>query len=159
MIPLRSLLAPLALALLSVSSAVQAGQFTISPGTVAIDRGQQTSDLVITYQAGTGIKDAGTGLTFNMDQLGWVHAEAIVSPTTDYATNCSIHGGVLNAIVDSRNQLPIPTAAPIPVCRFRVRAHSHAIQGIRTISATAFEYPDFFHPIIVPVTPVRIVVQ
>ena len=159
MIPLRSRFAPLAFALLCVSTFVQAAEFTLSPGTVAVGRGQQTAEIVATYQPGTGSRNGLVVLTLNLDQLGWLQAQPIDSTTADYDTRCLVSDGELRAFVRTNTSSALPTVAPIPVCRFRVRAHVHAIGGIHTIKAAAYEYRDIFDSNSIATNHVRVVVQ
>jgi hypothetical protein len=149
----------LMLALLSVPAFVWAGHFTISPETVSVLRGQSSEDILVSYQPGAWIGNAELNLRINLDQLGWVQAQTIASPTSDYDTLCVVQNGALRAFATSRIAGPLPSSGPIPLCRFRLRSNLKAIRGIHTVVADPRAYTPSLVPAIATANDVRVVVR
>jgi hypothetical protein len=127
----------LTLGLLGLSSLAQAGEFTLSPASIGVARGQHSIEVAVSYTPAAGVTDAQVDLRLSLDQLGWVQAHSEPSPTPAYETLCVVAAGQLTALVASRNLAPLPSGVPIPLCRFRVRPPTNASTGLRVITPTS----------------------
>ncbi len=150
----------LMLGLLGLSTLAQAGEFTLSPVSIGVARGQHSIEVTVAYTPTAGITDAQVDLRLSLDQLGWVQAHTEPSPTPDHETLCAVLGGQLTALVASRNLAPLPSGVPIPLCRFRVRPPSNASTGLRAITpASIFAYASGAGPMPATANSVYVVVR
>jgi hypothetical protein len=134
-----------ALALLCLPAFALGGELMLSPATVAVDNGQTSTELVLTYHGGSGVTDVDTEYSLGLERLGWVEVEAIPSPTPDYEVWCQLVNGRVRALVASRTLAPLPSNTPIPLCRMRVRPHAHTPRGVYNNRAVGpYEYANGF---------------
>ena len=128
------------LALLSSPAFAQSGQLTLSPATVSVDNGKQSTEILLTYRAGANATDMESEISLNLDRHGWAEVQVVPSPTPDYINFCGVMAGKVRAFVASRTLGSLPAGVDIPLCRLRVRTHAHTSRGFSWMSVvTAYE--------------------
>jgi hypothetical protein len=123
----------IALALLWLPAFALGGELTVAPSVVAVDSGQASTELLLSYRASSGVTDADVEYSLSPERLGWVEVQAVPSPTPDYEVWCHLVDGRVRALVASRNLAALPANAPIPLCRMRIRPHAHTSRGFSNV--------------------------
>jgi hypothetical protein len=122
-----------------------AGQLVLSPVEVTADNQQQTTELVLNYRPGAGVRDMTARYGVDLDRLGWAFVESIPSASPAYVASCHVASGDVVADVRSSTSAYLPAGAAIPLCRIRVRTHAHTPRGYFPIRArTAMEVGQNF---------------
>jgi hypothetical protein len=109
-----------ALAFACFAGGAHAATFNVSQQIIAVDKGEHSQELTVTFSPAPNTVGGQIDLTMNLDRFGWVQALPS-TPQPGMTKECIIVNGAVRVLVAS--DAPFDTFYTIPVCRFRLRPH------------------------------------